>query len=73
MPTPTVSAPVHFWSGGKCRAAIVLDVLHMQPLAPDLCHLRIFLANQDDAEDLVEHDEAKAENTWHWPDHQPNG
>lgn len=71
MTTTIVGATVHFWSGGECRPAKILDIYAAIPPMPGQCLLRVPAA--DDAEVICEHDEAKTENTWHRPENQPNG
>lgn len=62
---PVVGDVVHFWDDTACRAAIVtydgLDAVDLTVFHPAGEHVITRHAN-------VGHDEAKARDTWHWPE-----
>jgi hypothetical protein len=62
---PIVGDMVHFWDGSACRAAVVtqddLDTVCLTAYMPDGPDPLVRHAD-------VEHDEAKCEDTWHWPE-----
>lgn len=67
---PIVGDIVHWWSGEKCRAAMVLDDYFTgvpEGSVPPPTYLRVFVPGDHSPEVFCDHDEAKGESTWHWP------
>lgn len=61
----TVGDIVHFWSGEKCRAALVIESDHI--LAPERKWLlRVFVPGFGSEDVATSHDEGKKTGTWHW-------
>lgn len=58
---PIVGDIVHWWTGERCLAAIVLDM----NLAYEC--VRVLTPASADQDMHCVHSEGKAEGTWHWP------
>jgi hypothetical protein len=65
--SPEVGDIVHFWAGGPCRAAIVMEAESFS----DVATLRVHIPNEPFQDWTVDHNEDKAsegdEFSWHWP------
>lgn len=65
--SPEVGDIVHFWAGGPCRAAIVMETESFS----DAATLRVHIPNEPFQDWHVGHNEDKAsegdEFSWHWP------
>lgn len=61
---PDVGDVVHWYDErGACRAAIVMET---EALSHN-CELRVHIPHEPYADAYADHDEARSDNTWHWP------
>lgn len=61
--SPEIGDIVHFWNESSCFAAIVMETQSFT----DAATLRVHIPHEPFQDWTVDHDEAKNDETWHWP------